>query len=63
MAIGFALVVLDRFIINPLFPLIQRNSISATKILGLISAVLALTWGVGSVGSGLISDDGAANPS
>ena len=62
MAIGFVLVVLDRFIINPLFPIMQRELGLSYRNLGLISAVVALTWGVGSIGSGPISDRWGRKP-
>lgn len=56
LAIGFGMVGLDRFIINPLFPVIQKDLGLNYQDLGLISAVLALTWGLASVFSGGLSD-------
>ncbi len=56
LAAGFGVVGLDRFIINPLFPTMQRELGLSYQDLGLISAVLALSWGVASIFSGRISD-------
>ena len=56
MTIGFGLVGLDRFIINPLFPVIQKELNLNYQDLGLISGILALAWGVASVLSGPLSD-------
>lgn len=56
MALGLGVVGLDRFIINPLFPIIQKDLGLNYQDLGLISAVLALTWGFASVFSGQIAD-------
>lgn len=56
MALGLGVVGLDRFIINPLFPIIQKDLGLSYQDLGLISAVLALTWGVASIFSGQIAD-------
>jgi MFS family permease len=56
LAIGFGMVGLDRFIINPLFPVIQKDLGLNYRDLGLISAVLALTWGFASIFSGRLSD-------
>jgi MFS family permease len=56
LAIGFGMVGLDRFIINPLFPVIQKDLGLNYRDLGLISAVLALTWGLASIFSGRLSD-------
>ena len=49
LAFGFGMVGLDRFIINPLFPVLQKDLGLSYQDLGLISAVLALGWGVASV--------------
>jgi MFS family permease len=56
LSIGFGMVGLDRFIINPLFPVMQRELGLSYQDLGLISAVLALGWGIASVLSGRLSD-------
>lgn len=56
LALGFGMVGLDRFIINPLFPVMQKELGLNYQDLGLISAVLALTWGVASIFSGRLSD-------
>jgi len=56
MAIGFGLVALDRYIINPLFPVMQKDLGLNYRDLGLISGVLALTWGIGAVVAGRLSD-------
>lgn len=56
LAAGFGLVGLDRFIINPLFPVMQKDLGLNYQELGLISAVLALGWGVASVLCGRLSD-------
>ena len=56
MTIGFGLVGLDRFIINPLFPVIQKELNLNYQDLGLISGILALTWGLASAMSGPLSD-------
>ena len=47
MTIGFGLVGLDRFLINPLFPVIQKELNLNYQDLGLISGILALAWSVG----------------
>lgn len=56
LAAGFGLVGLDRFIINPLFPVMQKDLGLNYQDLGLISAVLALGWGLSSVVCGSLSD-------
>ncbi len=56
MTLGMGVVGLDRFIINPLFPIIQKDLGLSYQDLGLISAVLALTWGIASIFAGQISD-------
>lgn len=56
LALGFGMVGLDRFIINPLFPVMQKELGLTYQDLGLISAVLALTWGLASIFSGRLSD-------
>jgi MFS family permease len=56
LSLGFGLVGLDRFIINPLFPVISKDLGLNYQDLGLISAVLALCWGLSSIYSGNLSD-------
>lgn len=56
LALGFGMVGLDRFIINPLFPVMQKELGLNYQDLGLISAVLALAWGAASIFSGRLSD-------
>lgn len=56
MALGFGVVGLDRYIIYPLSPIIQKDLGLSYQDLGLISAVLALTWGLASVFSGPFAD-------
>lgn len=56
LAAGFGMVGLDRFIINPLFPVMQKDLGLNYQDLGLISAVLALGWGLASVVCGRLSD-------
>lgn len=56
MAVGFGLVGLDRYIIFPLFPVIAEDLGLTYGDLGLISAALALTWGIASFFSGNLSD-------
>lgn len=53
---GFGLVGLDRFIINPLFPVMSKDLGLNYQDLGLISAVLALSWGISSIWTGRLSD-------
>jgi MFS family permease len=54
--IGMGLVILDRFIINPLFPVMSPDLGLSYEDLGLISAVLALAWGIASIVTGRLSD-------
>lgn len=56
LALGLGMVGLDRFIINPLFPVMQKELGLDYQDLGLISAALALTWGVASIVSGRLAD-------
>lgn len=56
LSMGFGLVGLDRFIINPLFPVMAKDLGLNYQDLGLISAVLALTWGIASIFTGQLSD-------
>ena len=56
LALGFGMVGLDRFIINPLFPVMQKDLGLDYQDLGLISAMLALGWGIASIFCGRLSD-------
>ena len=56
LAVGFGLVGLDRFIIMPLFPVIAEDLGLTYQDLGLISGILALTWGIASVFCGNLAD-------
>lgn len=56
LSVGFGLVGLDRFIINPLFPVMAQDLGLNYQDMGLISAVLALTWGLSSIFTGRLSD-------
>ncbi|MBI2771941.1 MAG: MFS transporter [Burkholderiales bacterium] len=56
LALGLGMVGLDRFIINPLFPVMQKDLGLNYQDLGLISGVLALTWGLASVYAGRLAD-------
>ncbi len=56
LSLGMGLVGLDRFIINPLFPVMSKELGLNYQDLGLISAVLALCWGLSSVFAGRLSD-------
>ncbi|MES2942296.1 MAG: MFS transporter [Pseudomonadota bacterium] len=56
MAFGFALVNLDRFIMYPLFPVMARELGLDYQDIGLISAAVALTWGLSSMVFGRLSD-------
>ncbi|MDP9651097.1 MFS transporter [Paraburkholderia caledonica] len=56
LALGLGMVGLDRFIINPLFPVMQKELGLSYQDLGVISAALALTWGAASIVSGRLAD-------
>lgn len=56
LSLAFGLVGLDRFIINPLFPVMVRDLGLTYQDLGLVSGVLALAWGLSSVFTGRLSD-------
>ncbi len=56
LSLGFGLVGLDRFIINPLFPVMSKELGLNYQDMGLISAVLALTWGLSSIFTGRLCD-------
>ena len=54
--LGFGLIGLDRFIINPLFPVIQKDLNLNYQHLGLINGVLALGIGLAAIVSGRLTD-------
>ncbi|KAF1023680.1 MAG: Hexuronate transporter [Paracidovorax wautersii] len=56
LTIGYGLVGLDRFIINPLFPVMQKDLGLGYQDMGLISASLALAWGAAALLSGGLAD-------
>jgi MFS family permease len=56
LTIGFGLVGLDRFAINPLFPSMMKDLNLNYQDLGNISAILSLAWGVSSMYMGQMSD-------
>jgi MFS family permease len=56
LSLGFGLVGLDRFIINPLFPVMAKDLDLNYQDMGLISAVLALAWGLSSIFTGRLCD-------
>lgn len=56
LTLGLGLVGLDRFIINPLFPVMQKELGLNYRDLGLISAALALAWGAAAIFAGGLSD-------
>lgn len=56
LTIGYGLLGLDRFIINPLFPVMQKDLGLDYQDMGLISASLALAWGTSALFSGGLAD-------
>jgi MFS family permease len=54
--LGFGLVGLDRFAINPLFPAMMKDLGLTYQDLGNLSSVLAVAWGVASMYMGGVSD-------
>jgi MFS family permease len=56
MSLAFGVVGLDRFIINPLFPVMVKDLGLDYQDLGLVSGVLALAWGTSSMIGGRLSD-------
>lgn len=56
LSLCFGIVGLDRFIINPLFPVIARDLGLGYQDLGLLSGALALTWGIAAFFSGRLAD-------
>ncbi|MEX3967850.1 MFS transporter [Paraburkholderia sp. EG286B] len=56
LALGFALVTLDRNLIYPLFPTIAKDLGLNYRDLGMISASLSLCWGLAAMSSGRLAD-------
>jgi MFS family permease len=56
LSLSFGLLGLDRFIINPLFPVIAKDLGLDYKDIGLVAAALALTWGVAAIVMGRLAD-------
>ncbi len=56
MSLAFGVVGLDRFIINPLFPVMVKDLGLDYQDLGLVSGILALAWGTSSMIGGRLSD-------
>jgi MFS family permease len=56
LSIGFGIVGLDRFIINPLFPVIAEDLGLDYQDIGLVAAALALTWGGAAIVFGRLAD-------
>jgi MFS family permease len=56
LTLGFGLVGLDRFIINPLSPVIMRDLHLDYRDLGNMAAAVALTWGLSALFLGRLSD-------
>ncbi|MCY1328890.1 Hexuronate transporter [compost metagenome] len=56
LALGFGLVSIDRFMIMPLFPVMMRDLGLDYQDLGLITGILAVTWGISSLFMGKLSD-------
>lgn len=56
LSICFGLVGLDRYIINPLFPVMAKDLSLDYGDIGLISGALALTWGIAAIFSGRLAD-------
>lgn len=56
LSLCFGMVGLDRFVINPVFPVIARDLGLGYGDIGLISAALALTWGGAAIGTGRLAD-------
>ncbi len=56
LALGFGLVSVDRFMIMPLFPVMMKDLNLDYQDLGLITGILAVTWGISSLFMGKLSD-------
>ena len=56
LSIGFGLVGLDRFMIQPLFPVMMEDLNLTYQDIGLISGVLAIAWGVSAIFCGRLAE-------
>lgn len=56
MSLGFGLVGVDRFIIVPLMPVLQRDLHLDYQDLGIITGALAIAWGISALFTGNLSD-------
>jgi MFS family permease len=56
LSIAFGLMGLDRFVINPLFPVIAKDLGLGYRDIGLAAATLALAWGVAALIMGRLAD-------
>ncbi len=56
LALGLGLVGFDRFMIMPMFPVLQRDLGFSYQDLGLITGSLAVSWGVFSIFAGSLTD-------
>ena len=56
LTLGFGLVSIDRFMIMPLFPVIMQDLNLDFQDLGLVTGVLAITWGISSIFMGNLAD-------
>jgi MFS family permease len=53
---GFGLVGMDRFMIQPMFPVMMKELHLDYQDLGTISGILALAWGIAAIFNGRIAD-------
>jgi MFS family permease len=56
LALGFGLVGLDRFMIQPMFPIMMKDLHLGYENLGEITGILSISWGISALFSGRISD-------
>jgi predicted MFS family arabinose efflux permease len=56
LSIGFGLVGLDRFMIQPLFPVMMHELGLTYQDLGYVSGILAVAWGISALCSGWLAD-------
>lgn len=56
LSIGFGLVGLDRFMIQPLFPVMMKDLDFDYQDIGLISGALAMAWGISAMFCGRLAD-------
>jgi MFS family permease len=56
LSIGFGLVGLDRFMIQPMFPVMMHDLHLNYQDLGFISGALAIAWGISAFASGWLAD-------